>query len=206
MIFWDRIQMRILFGFGKSGEYKYEYILFWKIIRIRIRILFGLKISAEYEYEYHYSVSTIRILFEYRIIRSPLYPNQYILPIYLNQYIPPIYATKIYATNISHLKGGGALGEASLASFAESAQAWQGWWLHAVCQTSIWTLCNMQCLRRSYTLYIIQAWCKQGAVKTSIWTLKSHHKSQFDFWASGLRKDPVLIDHISTWKTTFKTF
>ena len=68
----NRIRIRILFGFGKSCEYEYEYIRFWKIIRIRIRILFGLKISAEYEYEYHYSVSTIRILFEYRIIRSPL--------------------------------------------------------------------------------------------------------------------------------------
>ena len=68
----NRIRIRILFGFGKSGEYEYEYIRFWKIIRIRIRIVFGLKISAEYEYEYHYSVSTIRILFEYRIIRSPL--------------------------------------------------------------------------------------------------------------------------------------
>ena len=76
----------ILFGFQTSTEYEYEYysglgnhantntnsIRFWKIIRIRIRIVFGLKISAEYEYEYHYSVSTIRILFEYRIIRSPL--------------------------------------------------------------------------------------------------------------------------------------
>ena len=41
-------------------------------MRIRIRIIFGLKVSPEYEYEYHYSVSTIRILFEYRIIRSPL--------------------------------------------------------------------------------------------------------------------------------------
>ena len=72
----NRIRIRILFGFGKSGEYEYEYIRFWKIIRIRIRILFGLKISAEYEYEYHYSVSTIRILFEYRIIRSPLICQQ----------------------------------------------------------------------------------------------------------------------------------
>ena len=34
--------------------------------------IIDLKISSEYEYEYHYSVSTIRILFEYRIIRSPL--------------------------------------------------------------------------------------------------------------------------------------
>ena len=47
-------------------------IRFWKITRIRIRILFGFEKSPEYEYEYHYSVSTIRILFEYRIIRSPL--------------------------------------------------------------------------------------------------------------------------------------
>ena len=53
-----------------------------------------------------------------------------------------------------------------------------------------------------YIVYYTSLW---GEVKTSIWTLKSHHKSQFDFWASGLRKDPV-IDHISTWKTTFKTF
>ena len=74
----------ILFGFQTSTEYEYEYysglgndantntnsIRFLKIIRIRIRIVFGLKISAEYEY--HYSASTIRILFEYRIIRSPL--------------------------------------------------------------------------------------------------------------------------------------
>ena len=75
----NRIRIRILFGFGKSGEYEYEYIRFWKIIRIRIRILFGLKISAEYEYEYHYSVSTIRILFEYRIIRSPLIQSYLLL-------------------------------------------------------------------------------------------------------------------------------
>ena len=87
--FWKitRIRIRILFGFEKSPECEYEYnfvlnnhpntntniIWFWKITRIRIRILFGLKISSEYEYEYHYLVSTIRILFEYRIIRSPLH-------------------------------------------------------------------------------------------------------------------------------------
>ena len=71
----NRIRIQILFGFGKSCKYEYEYIQFWKIIRIRIRIVFGLKISAEYEYEYHYSVLTIRILFEYRIIRSPLGNN-----------------------------------------------------------------------------------------------------------------------------------
>ena len=55
-------------------------------MRIRIRIYSVLKNhpntntntirfekSSEYEYEYHYLVSTIRILFEYRIIRSPLF-------------------------------------------------------------------------------------------------------------------------------------
>ena len=57
--------------------------IMWKRIRIysvlknhpntNIQIIFGLKISAEYEHEYHYSVSTIRILFEFWIIRSPLY-------------------------------------------------------------------------------------------------------------------------------------
>ena len=59
-------------------------IRFWKTTRIWIWILFGsekttwiwilfgLKISSEHEYEYRYSVSTIWILFEYRIIRSPL--------------------------------------------------------------------------------------------------------------------------------------
>ena len=82
----------VLFGFQTSTEYEYEYysglgnhantntnnIRFWKIIRIWIRIIFGLKISAEYEYEYHYSVSTIGILFEYRIIRSPLFTFTFI--------------------------------------------------------------------------------------------------------------------------------
>ena len=89
----NRIRIRILFGFGKSCEYEYEYIRFWKIIRIRIRILFGLKISAEYEYEYHYSVSTIRILFENRIIRSPLFcntgvvnPSKFLFPVHQRGY------------------------------------------------------------------------------------------------------------------------
>ena len=40
--------------------------------RIQIRILFGLKKSPKYEYEYQYSASTIQIIFEYGIIRSPL--------------------------------------------------------------------------------------------------------------------------------------
>ena len=95
----NRIRIRILFGFGKSGEYEYEYIRFWKIIRIRIRILFGLKISAEYEYEYHYSVSTIRILFEYRIIRSPLFPRIYFLHFtFLNSHcrVPPSRKSKMH--------------------------------------------------------------------------------------------------------------
>ena len=69
-------------------EYEYEYYSVWKnhpntntniirfekITRIRIRILFGLKISTEYEYEYF----GIRIIFEYRIIRSPLAPKSQI--------------------------------------------------------------------------------------------------------------------------------
>ena len=72
-IFWKLwIQIRIIFGFGKSCEYEYKYILFLKVIRKQIRILFGLKISVEYENEYHYLVSTVWILFKYRIIRSPL--------------------------------------------------------------------------------------------------------------------------------------
>ena len=41
----------LIFWFGKSSEYEYEYIRFWKNNRIRIRILFGLKKSSEYEYE-----------------------------------------------------------------------------------------------------------------------------------------------------------
>ena len=84
----NRIRIRILFGFGKSCEYEYEYIRFWKIIRIRIRIVFGLKISAEYEYEYHYSVSTIRILFEYRIIRSPLICDTFIMGLNISNAFP----------------------------------------------------------------------------------------------------------------------
>ena len=55
----NRIRIRILFGLKK-------------IYRIRIRILFGLKKSPEYECEYLCWASTIRIIFKYRIIRSPL--------------------------------------------------------------------------------------------------------------------------------------
>ena len=68
----DRIRIRILFGLKKSPEYEYEYYSVWKnhpntntniirfenIDRIRIRIFW-------------YS-NIIRIIFEYRIIRSPL--------------------------------------------------------------------------------------------------------------------------------------
>ena len=68
----DRIRIRILFGFPKLTEYEYEYYSVWKnhpntntniirfenINRIRIRIFW-------------YS-NIIRIIFEYRIIRSPL--------------------------------------------------------------------------------------------------------------------------------------
>ena len=67
-----RIRIRILFGLKKSPEYEYEYYSVWKnhpntntniirfenIDRIRIRIFW-------------YS-NIIRIIFEYRIIRSPL--------------------------------------------------------------------------------------------------------------------------------------
>ena len=60
----------------------------WKFTRIRIRISFGLKISSEYEYEYHYLVSTIRILFEYRIIRSPLRPLT--KPAMMTKFLPKI--------------------------------------------------------------------------------------------------------------------
>ena len=49
-------------------------IRFEKIDRIRIQILFSLKKSPEYEYEYYYWASTIRIIFKYWIIRSPLVP------------------------------------------------------------------------------------------------------------------------------------
>ena len=82
----NRIWIRILFGLKILTEYEYEYYSVWKnwpntntniirfenINRIQIRILFGLQKSPEYEYEYQYSASTIRIIFEYRIIRSPL--------------------------------------------------------------------------------------------------------------------------------------
>ena len=67
-----RIRIRILFGLKKSPKYKYEYYSVWRnhpntntniirfenINRIRIRIFW-------------YS-NIIRIIFEYRIIRSPL--------------------------------------------------------------------------------------------------------------------------------------
>ena len=68
----DWIRIRILFGLKKSPEYEYKYYSVWKnhpntntniirfekITRIRIRIFW-------------YS-NIIRIIFEYRIIRSPL--------------------------------------------------------------------------------------------------------------------------------------
>ena len=41
---------------------------------MRIRILFGFEKSPEYEY--HYSVSTIQISFDYRIICSPMYGGE----------------------------------------------------------------------------------------------------------------------------------
>ena len=55
----DRIRIRILFSLKKATEYKYEYYLVWKK-------------SLKYEYEYYYSASTIWMIFEYQIIRSPL--------------------------------------------------------------------------------------------------------------------------------------
>ena len=65
--FWDRIRIRILFGFRNLAEYEYEYysgsekwpntntntIRVKKYGRIRIRILFGFRNFAEYEYEYY---------------------------------------------------------------------------------------------------------------------------------------------------------
>ena len=60
--------IQILLGLKNHPNTNTNIIRFEKITRIRIRILFGLKISTEYEYEYF----GIRIIFEYRIIRSPL--------------------------------------------------------------------------------------------------------------------------------------
>ena len=61
--------IQILLGLKNHPNTNTNIIRFEKITRIRIRILFDLKISTEYEYEYF----GIRIIFEYRIIRSPLY-------------------------------------------------------------------------------------------------------------------------------------
>ena len=68
----DRIRIQsneILFVFLQPNT-KTNNIQFWKITRIRI--LFGFEKSPKYLYEYHFLVSTIWILFEYRIICSPL--------------------------------------------------------------------------------------------------------------------------------------
>ena len=60
--------IQILLGLKNHPNTNTNIIRFEKITRIRIRILFGLKISTEYEYKYF----GIRILFKYRINRSPL--------------------------------------------------------------------------------------------------------------------------------------
>ena len=67
-----RIRIRIIFGLKNYPNTNTNNIRFEKITRIRIRIIFGFKKSPEYEYEYKYSASSILIIFEYRIIRSPL--------------------------------------------------------------------------------------------------------------------------------------
>ena len=96
--------IQILLGLKNHPNTNTNIIRFENITRIRIRILFGLKKSPEYEYEY-YSVcknhpntntniirfenidriririfwysNIIRIIFEYRIIRSPLSQKKY---------------------------------------------------------------------------------------------------------------------------------
>ena len=65
-------RIRIIFGLKNYPNTNTNNIRFEKITRIRIRIIFGFKKSPEYEYEYKYSASSIRMIFEYRIIRSPL--------------------------------------------------------------------------------------------------------------------------------------
>ena len=62
-------------------------------------------------------------------------------------HFPPVFPFIVHIQNqyryknvISHLKGRGALGQASLASLAGSSQARNRCWLHIVRQASIWTL------------------------------------------------------------------
>ena len=100
-------QMQILDPFRRWAnsvlrtEYEYEYYLVLKnrpntnmnIIRfenidlIQIRILFVLKKSSKYEYEYKYLASTIRIIFKYRIIRSPLPVMRFIMTSFMGSLI-----------------------------------------------------------------------------------------------------------------------
>ena len=81
-----RIRIRIIFGLKNYPNT--NNIRFEKITRIRIRIIFGFKKSAEYEYEYEYknSASSIQIIFEYRIIRSPLFTSSTDVPTFSSSY------------------------------------------------------------------------------------------------------------------------
>ena len=68
----ERIRIWIIFGLKSCPNTNTNNIWFEKITKIQIRMIFGFKKSPEYEYEYKYSASSIRIIFEYQIIRSPL--------------------------------------------------------------------------------------------------------------------------------------
>ena len=69
-------------------------IRFEKIDRIRIQILFSLKKSPEYEYEYYYWASTIRIIFKYWIIRSPLPVMRFIITSFMGSLIRMLFGLK----------------------------------------------------------------------------------------------------------------
>ena len=73
-----RIRIQIIFGLKNDTNKNTNNIRFEKIAQLRILITFGFKKSPEYKYNYQYSASSIRIIFEYRIIRSPLTPPHYL--------------------------------------------------------------------------------------------------------------------------------
>ena len=69
-------------------------IRFENIDLIQIRILFVLKKSSKYEYEYKYLASTIRIIFKYRIIRSPLPVMGFIMTSFMGSHIRMLFGLK----------------------------------------------------------------------------------------------------------------